>query len=246
MRRKSFWTLGLVACLGFAIAGFADHKPGHKKPGGGGGGSIPLTVTFRDCTGSAFGDGLEDEPCPGEGFNFFKDRIKSDSMGPYSDKVDNVGTSIDTQGQFALRLGSGSKRNQPVIRTLFLDFSDCVSVPEECNPPFVRGSTTGSWFTSGVNLREMGIPETRGDLRLKMTLKPVDSEFSWKLHFDPLDLDCPGSSTITVSRVDADTWEIKAGQDAVACLERRSDVRGVDFEFKGLYHMPFKILVQKK
>ncbi len=81
-------------------------------------------------------------------------------MGPYSDKVDNVGTSIDTQGQFALRLGSGSKRNQPVIRTLFLDFSDCASGP--CNPPFVQGSTTGSWFTYGVNLREMGIPETRG------------------------------------------------------------------------------------
>ncbi len=36
MRRKSFWTLGLVACLGLAIAGFADHKPGHTKGGGGG------------------------------------------------------------------------------------------------------------------------------------------------------------------------------------------------------------------
>ncbi len=42
MRRKSFWTLGLVACLALAIACFADHKPGHKKPGGGGGGGSKL------------------------------------------------------------------------------------------------------------------------------------------------------------------------------------------------------------
>ena len=42
MRRKSFWTLGLVACLALAIASFADHKPGHKKPGGGGGGGSKL------------------------------------------------------------------------------------------------------------------------------------------------------------------------------------------------------------
>ncbi len=226
MRRKKIWVVTLVAFMVLALPGLAQKgKP--KK----GGGSIPMTVTFRD-TFSPDGD----------------DRIMSDCKGgllcPYSDKVDNVGTSIDTQGQFALRLGSGSKRNQPVIRTLFLDFSDCASGP--CNPPFVQGSTTGSWFTYGVNLREMGIPEIRGDLRLKMTLKPVGVGGSWKLHFDPLDLDCPGSSNITVSRVGADTWEIEAGLSDVACLERRSDVRGVDFEFVGRYRMPFKITVQKK
>ncbi len=247
MRRNRFWLGGLAACLALALAGFADHKEGHKKPGGGGGGKVSLISTFRD-----LGDLLS------------PDRLMSDcKMGncPYIDKVDNVGTNIDTLGDFSLRLTS--KGNQPADRTLFLDFSDCASLdevpPKKC-PSFtvddgftgVGFSGPGNMFTSGVNLREMGMDETSDGLTLKMSFKPVDSDFAWKLFFDPSNLDCPPlgslsvSSFVSVIRTDADTWEIEAGQDAVACLERRKETRGSDFIFKGLYHMPFKILVQKK
>ena len=53
-QRKRFCvSILVVACLVFAIPGFADHKgKPHGKPdgggGGGGGSSIPVTVTFRD------------------------------------------------------------------------------------------------------------------------------------------------------------------------------------------------------
>ena len=246
MRRNRFWLAGLAACLALALAGFADHKEGHKKPGGGGGGKVSLISTFRD-----LGDLLS------------PDRLMSDcKMGncPYIDKVDNVGTNIDTLGDFSLRLPS--KRNQPPIRTLFLDFSDCASL-DEC-PSFTGDdgftgfglSGPGNMFTSRVNLRGMDVGETGDGLTLKMSFKPVGSEFAWKLFFDPSNLDCPplgsfpvSSSFVSVTRTSADTWEIEAGQDgqdAVACLERRKEKRGSEFIFKGLYHMPFKITVQKK
>lgn len=59
----------LLACLGLGVAGLADHKPGHPKPGGGGKqdtSETPVSVTFRDD---------------------FDDRITSErlGLGPYVD-----------------------------------------------------------------------------------------------------------------------------------------------------------------
>ncbi len=100
-------------------------------------------------------------------------------------------------------------------------------------------------FTSGVSLREMGVGDTRGDLRLRVpfNLESVGLGL-WDLFFDPFNADCPGSSSVSVTRTDADTWEIGAGQTDVACLGELA--RGGELIFSGRYDMPFKITVQKK
>ena len=74
----------------------------------------------------------------------------------------------------------------------------------------------------------------------------------WRLFFDPSNMKCQGSSTITVTRTGAetdpatglDTWEIEAGENDVACLAKQAG--GGVLEFSGLYRMSFKITVQKK
>jgi len=74
----------------------------------------------------------------------------------------------------------------------------------------------------------------------------------WRLFFDPSKMKCQGSSTITVTRTGAetdpatglDTWEIEAGENDVACLAKQAS--GGVVEFRGLYHIPFKITVQTK
>ncbi len=241
MRRKKIWTLALVACLGLAISGFADHKPGHEKPGGGGGGGgdrIPLTVTFRDLGGVW----SVAEP----------DRIMSDcQMGdvdpdacPYIDGKDEVKAAIAKN--FHMSLG------QPGIRAreLVLDFSDCVSAEEDCTPPLIGifGGLPGpdNVRTDGPDLRKMGRDEMSSlSLRMGIDLTSIGGGV-WTLFFDPSNTKCPGSSTVSVTRTGDDTWEIEAGPspNALACLARLA--KGNKFEFKGLYRMPFKITVQKK
>ena len=140
-----------------------------------------------------------------------------------------------------------TKGNQLAIRTLFYDFSDCDS-PGKCFPPFTEGFSVGpaNVFTSGsgIDLSEMVLGEVRDDLsmRFPFNLSEVGGGL-WLLFFDPSNADCPGSSNITVRRIDIDTWEIEAGLTDVACLAEQV---GVDLIFSGLYHMPFKITVQKK
>ena len=142
-------------------------------------------------------------------------------------------------------MGLGSKRNQPVIRTLFFDFSDCIEGP--CEPPSEAGFSVGTvnMFTSGsgIDLREMLVGDVRHDLTLIMgfDLRSVDLGI-WRLFFDPSNDRCEGSTNITVRRVAADTWEIEAGPDDVACLVEV--VGGGEFIFSGSYHMLFKITVQ--
>ena len=193
--------------------------------GGGGGGTIPVTVTFEDL----LGDGLTSDCGTGD--------------CPYVDSVEKVGAGISTRGNFRMSLTKG---NQPAIRTLFLDFSDCMEGP--CEPPFLQGSTVGpvSMFTSGsgINLREMLVGEVRDDLTLGVGFNLTSVEGGdWRLFFNPSKTDCQGSSTITITRIDTDTWEIEAGVNDVACLAKQAG--GGVLEFSGLYHMPFKITVQK-
>ncbi len=230
MHRKKLWVVTLVAFMVLALPASAQKGKKPKK----GGGTISVTVTFRDA--------FLVPPL---------DRIGSDcSMGvgpgpsacPYIAKVEKVTTGISTRGNFFMKLTKG---NQPAIRTLFLDFSDCASVPAECTAPFIDGFTIANVFTSGINLREMVIDEVRGDLRLRVAFNLGSVGLGlWNLLFDPFNADCPGSSTITVTRTGADTWVIEAGPSDVACLGELAG--GGDLIFSGRYHMPFKILVQKK
>ncbi len=211
-------------------------KGGNGKGGGGGGGgdTIRVMVTFRDFLASEA---------------FSPDHLMSDcQMGncPYIDKVVKVSTGIGTSGNFFMKLTKG---NQQAIRTLFLDFSDCASFDDlgvpTCNPPFPTGFTVGpaNMFTSGINLRDF--TGTRGDLRLRVPFDLTSIEGGlWSLFFDSSIMDCPGSSSIGVTRTNVDTWVIEAGQGAVACLARLAG--GGELIFSGLYIMPFKITVQEK
>ncbi len=244
MRRKKIWTLGLVACLSLAIAGFADHKPGHTKGGGGGGGGgkIPVTVTFRDLGGSLFAD----EP----------DRIMSDcQLGdadpfacPYTDSA------IIGAGSGSFHFGVGRlKPNKPVSRKLFLDFSDENCASGSCTPPplpadgsLLFGSDGAvNVSTRGIDLREIAVGEFRDDLGLALgfDLNSIDGGL-WSLRFNRDFADCPdfpASSPVTVTRIDDVTYEIEADPDDLACLGRLEG--GGHFIFKGLYRMPFLITV---
>ena len=188
-----------------------------------------MTATFRDFPG----DDLDPVP----------DRLMSDGLGDYIDKVDKVGAGISTRGNFRLTLTKG---NQPAIRTLFYDFSDCAS-PGECFPPFIEGFSVGPANVvtsgSGIDLLEMLVGEVRDDLRLIMSLNLDSVENGlWQIFFDPSNANCSGSTFVTVERISADSWEIEAGTDDVACLTEQAG--GGEKIFSGLYHMPFKITVQ--
>jgi len=202
-----------------------DHKhcAGGGGDGGDGGGSIRVTVTFRDASSPL-------------------DRLMSDGFGAYIDKEDKVSTAIGTPGHFFMKLTKGA---QPVNRTLFLDFSDCVLGP--CFPPFPEGSSgPANVETAGRNLREMAVNDTRFDLSLRVAFSVGGG--IWHLFFGPpnvfVNSDCPGSSNIDVTRTGADTWVIEAGPNAVACL--LEEIAPSDLILSGQYVMPFKMTVQKK
>ncbi len=170
MCRKMFWgaTLpgcfvlalvwGMLALPGSILADPPDGNGNHNHGGGGGGngGTIPVTVTFRDFQGD------DVDPVPDRLMSDCHDcSATCDCSSPYIHGGDKVRTGIG--GNFFMKLTKG---NQPAIRTLFLDFSDCASGP--CNPPFLQGSTVGPanvFITSGsgINMREMLVGEVRDD-----------------------------------------------------------------------------------
>lgn len=243
MSKKMLWGATLPGCLllalvwatmalsGNSLANPPDGDGNHNHGGGGGGGTIPMTATFRDFQGD------DEDPVP--------DRLMSDGLGVYIEKVDKVGAGISTRGNFRLTLTKG---NQPAIRTLFYDFSDCVS-PGECFPPFIEGISVGpaSVVTSGsgIDLLEMFVGEVRDDLRLILMLDLATVENGqWQIFFDPFNAICSDSTFVTVERINVDTWEIEAGPDDIACLRKQAG--GGEHIFSGLYHMPFKFTIKIK
>ncbi len=222
---------------------------------------IPVTVTFRDCTGFAFGVGLTDEPCladpydgDGDGSVYFKDRLRSDGMGSYTAGGADIGISAHLgKNSGGLRFGIHSTKKQQATRRLFVDFSDCAprgactSTP--LPPGFDESSSFSSlvggdggvtWWTKVIDFREMPVGEPK-DLIMGVTI-----DFSlirggqWRVNFNRADFEaCPGSSPATVTRTAVDTWVIEADRDDIACL---TEWKG-GLQFRGLYHMPFKIKV---
>ena len=223
--------------LGLSDYGYGCHKnnlthgknPGPCDPpdggdggGGGGGRSIPVSVTFLNRDG---------------------DRIMSDGFA-YIDGEEEVTAIIRKTGDLHLFLTRGGRFQTP-MRTLHYNFVDCVSPEERCNPPMVSFDTVGAanTFTSGIDLREMGLGEMRGNLRLSMAINLNSIELGeWHLVFNPFDADCSQSSTVTIERTGADTWEIEAGANDLACLKQSKG--GGEFTFSGRYRMPFKFTVE--
>ena len=245
MSKKMLWGATLPGCVvlalvwatmalsGGALADPPPHNHGGGDDGGGGGGTIAMTATFQNRPGDGLMSDCHD--C----------QTTCDCLPPYIDKVDKVGAGISTRGNFRLTLTKG---NQPAIRTLFYDFSDCVS-PGECNPPIQNGFSVGpaNVVTSGsaIDLLEMLVGAVRDDLRLIMSLNLDSVENGlWQIRFDPSNANCSGSTFVTGERISADTWEIEAGPEDVACLTKRAG--GGEHIFSGLYHMPFKFTIKIK
>ena len=179
---------------------------------------MPVTVTFDDLAG---------------------DRLVSDGQGPYIDQVDFVDTGIGTGGgNFSMWL---TTKARPQIRTLFLDFSECVQ--GECSPPFTEGFTSGeNMFTndSGIDLPEMAVGEFRDDLSLRVVFSAEGDR--WELVLAPSR--CSNSTTIDITKTgeNPDTWVIQTEPLDVACLLKRGNGHSVTFH--GLYLMPFRITVE--
>ena len=149
-----------------------------------GGAASPVNVTFRDGLG---------------------DKIMSDNGRPYMNKVDKVSAQIGNNFFMSL-----ARPNQVVIRTLFLDFTDCASDSdplsldfEPCSPPPVfsmgfgptlyasvyatTGGTLGGTAGAKVQLNEMAIGESNDLLRLRVDFNPDSrGRGTWSLWFDPL------------------------------------------------------------
>ncbi len=233
----------------------------NAKTNQGVGEEIPVTVTFRDCTGFEYGESLPLEPCPlvplgedGDGSVYFKDRFRSDGMGSYTAGGADIGISAHLgKNSGGLRFRIGSTKKQKATRRLFVDFSDCAPrggctstpLPPGFDPPsfssLVGGDGGVTWWTKVIDFREMsvGVPT---DLTMGVTI-----DFSlirggqWRVNFSRTDFEaCPGSSPATVTRTDADTWVIEADRTDIACL---TEWKG-GLQERGLYHMPFLITVE--
>lgn len=267
MRKMSFWTvIAIVVCLAFAVPGFAVHKNGEhgkKPPGGDRGGSEPTTpaeITFRDCTGGPFGDGLLGEPCLPDSPGFLADRIQSDflSMTVFSDY-----TYSDQEPGVAVFLGSSANRGNiflkgegsdilnlfpPMTRTLFLDFSNCAvgsCIPAPAPGNFraairveVNKAIKNGVFALGVVDDQVNAPMTVGFVTNDLDVYP-----NWFIHFDPRVKKCGGSSQVNVRRTVADppTWEVTGG---VGCLTFGAPAsKAVVY---GLFNMPFGMTVEEE
>jgi len=237
MSKKMLWGATLPGCFVLALVWAMLALPGNSlanPPDGDGnhnhgGDTIPVTVTFRDF----LGDG--DDPVP--------DRIQSDDGETYDS------ASIGRTGKFGLEIGGKQKPNEPPVRMLWLDFSDCVSGP--CTSPlppvglFAASPGTVKLRTHGIDLTEMLVDEfldVDAGMNLNIDLTKTGGGYwtlRWALDFE----NCPAgvSSAVTVTRTAADIWEIEAFPNDLACL---GEFVGGHWEFRGLYHMPFKMTLQ--
>lgn len=229
MRGKS----RLVLSVAFLVLILSAGAPAFAKKGGGGKGSkIPVKVTFRDQI-----------PEPSDGL--MSDCQTGDCS--YIDREMTVSASVGSS--FRLKLTRGD-RPKTAERGLWLDFTQCVSVPsEDC---MVEGELAAepaaAGFSSlGLDMRQM-LPGEQRDmgLILRLDLFPED-EVLWI--FFTGNMSCPEGSPVKVTRgVDLqapDTWEIEAGPLSRACLVRTlgSPTNNV---FSGLYHLPFAMTVERK
>lgn len=194
----------------------------------------------RSCTGGGGDEGGVIRTITQVGDNIYGDRIFSDGGGSYIHQVDMVSQGIGSPGNYFLKLTKG---NQPAIRSMFLDFSDCVLGP--CDPPSTNypEEFTINFFTSDVNLRDL--ESTSESLAVNMSLKIEGNDGLWQLFFDPSDARCSHSTTIlAIPRQVAEAWIFVADENHYACLAKIGN--GGEFIFSGKYRMPFLLRVTRK
>jgi hypothetical protein len=208
-------SLSLILCFG--LAGWAQKD----KLRGGGEETTPVTITFA---------------------NAGADRITSDVYGAYINGQAGVEAFIGSKanlGNLFLRL-----LNSPV-RTLKLDFRDCISIGE-CKPPaqdvqvpvFLKADVNET-LSGGMLAMNVG-DRTTAPMRIRFL--DDDPEGPWFVNFDPSIRSCRGSDMVTVERNSSTTWTVSAG--GIACLSASGKTG--QSEFRGRYNLPFSLTVVLK
>ncbi len=210
----------------FALAGTTlAQKPKTKS------GTTSAVVSFRDSNADS------------------ADRVRSDGGGPYIDNVQKVSAYIQSGAHAAdIELWLGNTKG---VRTLSLDFSDCVSA-DGCSSPFQQGFVyrNTAWRTLQGNLPAMEVGETNVPVRLRIEFDAPDPATGeskhWFLRFDPLDFDteCQGSN-LAISRISSSAWVIEAGSLQTACLLSQEGVNQPRL-VRGRFAMPFQATVTLK
>lgn len=251
MRTRRFWLAmafsGLTALLPCsAFAGKGGNGGGGGGHGGGGGSStLPVVLTFRDCSGGLpsadfawlHPDSTPDALCP-----VSDDRVKSDDGYPYEDGLEGVQAFIALSGSY----GALGLRLDQSGRGLFLDFTDCAGAPGTCNPPFDSGIASGGHEGIDVDanvvmqngLLGMALGET-----IATPLRITYGDFGF-VNFNPNVKGkdpCKNKSNFASATRTSDTsWEIVADANTVACMTLPGGA------FGGTYRMPFQFTVTAK
>ncbi len=178
---------------------------------------IPVTATFRD-----------DAALP--------DRIGSDGLGTYIDGVDHVRAVLDGRGDFDLDTNS---TGGPTVRTLFLDFRTPAS--PTANPPFATSTVQAFISTGAGGLPQMAIGSST---RSKLAVNFDASGKGWFIRFSPNEY--PDTSSVLVSRVSVDAWEIEAAPTDIAKLLSYSTRGKLVLTDEGNFFMPLRVVVKRK
>ncbi len=238
MRRKLVLFLSLLVVFGLTIPSLADHKPGHPKPGGGGKGGgnsvgTPVEITLR---------------------NLETDRIRSDGFGPYAGGDKQVRAEILTDLPFRLVFNVNDSKN-PALRTLFVDFSECVS--DTCNPPFeMEFAETEMTITlvdpEGLEPSPDGWfgMELNQSLAARLTVDFTLEDVLWIFRFRTDVHDDTDFATVTCLAVNADgqcdSWEVEAFSDDEGKLIRNPLKGRPNQTDQGNFFMPFRMTVGLK
>ena len=220
-----------------------------------------MNITLRDCTlglPSAAFISLHSDSVPGDLCPVEEDRIKSDTGMPYVDGEQGVQASIGgvkgkRGGQLSVTVASSQPNVAPGPRRFFFDFTDLSFCPpgETCTPPSAGNvidgpQVSGREVEGGLhglkNVGDSAGMALRSIFMVEGALS-VDDTY-WVLDFDPsgtrangTSTGCEGSTTVTVTRTSATTWDITGG---IGCLHDM----GPDNNHRGFYNMPFGLTVE--
>ena len=182
---------------------------------------IPMTAEFRN-----------DVQTP--------DRIMSDGLGLYIDRVDQVKAILDARGDFDLDTNTAGG---PAFRRLVLDFTSPASCPAAgCQPPFATGAEDAYLSTGAGGLPAMPVGAAVGST-LAVNFYP-GGDLQWFLRFNPSQY--PDTSNVVVTRLSADTWAIEAGSNAIAKLLSAPTKGKMVLTDRGNFFMPFRAVVRRK